>query len=133
MLSHPVKKGVRVITLAFRILVQTAITRGPRDHVHKRILHSDSKAQDKGIPETMVCRMLVFAWSLGPPMTGMVSGARIPEHGVCGMSANIRGLQHLPERSTRRTAVRMHSHLYNLPVHIAVVSKGTGRYSQKPR
>ena len=31
-----------------------------------RILHAGSKAQDRVILETMVCRILVFAWSCGP-------------------------------------------------------------------
>ena len=31
-----------------------------------KILHSGPKAQEKWIPETMVCRILVFMWSFGP-------------------------------------------------------------------
>ena len=38
--------------------------------VNTRILRFGSKAQDKGIPETMVCRILLFMWSLGPIIVG---------------------------------------------------------------
>ena len=39
---------------------------GPKDHLSIRIPHPGSKAQDKGgIPETMVCRILLFMWSFG--------------------------------------------------------------------
>ena len=40
--------------------------RGPRDHINIRILHSGFKAQDKGIRETMVPRILTFMWSFAP-------------------------------------------------------------------
>ena len=40
--------------------------RGPKDHINMRIPLPGSKAQDKGIPETMVCRSRVFTWSMRP-------------------------------------------------------------------
>ena len=49
-------------------LVYSADARGRKDCINIRILHSVSKAkaQEKGIPETMVCRILMFTQSLGP-------------------------------------------------------------------
>ena len=41
-------------------------SRRPKDHIVIRILHSDPKAKDKGIPESVVCRILVFMLSFGP-------------------------------------------------------------------
>ena len=38
----------------------------PKGHTNRRILHSGSKAQDKGIPETMICRILCLRGLLGP-------------------------------------------------------------------
>ena len=38
---------------------------GPKDHINTRISHSGCKNQYKGIPETMVGRILVFMWSYG--------------------------------------------------------------------
>ena len=32
---------------------------GTKEHINRRILHSDSEAQDKRSPENMVCRILV--------------------------------------------------------------------------
>ena len=43
----------------------TALTWGPKDHINTRILHSGPNAQYKGIPEPMVCRILMFLWSFG--------------------------------------------------------------------
>ena len=43
--------------------------RGPKDHINIRILQFGSKVQDKpktqtrGIPNTMICRILAFKWS----------------------------------------------------------------------
>ena len=39
---------------------------GPKDHTNIRILHPGAKAQNRGIPEIIVCRILMFRWSLGP-------------------------------------------------------------------
>ena len=39
---------------------------GPKDHLHIRILHSGANAQDKGIHETMVCRIRMLSWPIGP-------------------------------------------------------------------
>ena len=40
--------------------------RGPkRLHEHNRISHSGSDAEYKGIPKTMLCRILWFVWSSG--------------------------------------------------------------------
>ena len=37
------------------------------DHINVRILHSDSKAQDKGDSRKCgLCRVLMFMWSFGP-------------------------------------------------------------------
>ena len=37
---------------------------GPTDHIHIRISHSGSQAQQKrGIPEILLCRILMFIWS----------------------------------------------------------------------
>ena len=47
-------------------------------HIYIRILlHSGSKAQDKGIPETMVLKIPVFMWSVEPsqPRSSMTSAA----------------------------------------------------------
>ena len=33
-----------------------------------RAVHFASKVQEKSIPETMVSRILMFMWSLGPPI-----------------------------------------------------------------
>ena len=40
--------------------------RGPEDHINTRILHSSSQTPNKGIPEILRCRSLVFMWSFGP-------------------------------------------------------------------
>ena len=40
--------------------------RGQKDHMNIRILQSGFEAQDKGLPETMVCRILMLSWSVGP-------------------------------------------------------------------
>ena len=41
------------------------MSRDPKDHINTRILHSGSKDQYKGIPDTMVGRILMFMWSFG--------------------------------------------------------------------
>ena len=33
---------------------------GPKGHLNRSILYSGAKAQDKGIPETMVVKILLF-------------------------------------------------------------------------
>ena len=48
---------------------KSALYRGPKDHINIRILQSGSKAQYKGIPETMLCSLphpcvCVVVWSL---------------------------------------------------------------------
>ena len=45
---------------------QNGLDSGPKDHINIRISHSSSKAQLRGIPETMVCRILMSMWSGGP-------------------------------------------------------------------
>ena len=40
--------------------------RGPIDDVNTWILNSSSKAQDKGLPEAIISRILMFIWSFGP-------------------------------------------------------------------
>ena len=40
--------------------------RGPKDQLNMRILHSGSKTQDTGIPETMVRRTLMLMCFFGP-------------------------------------------------------------------
>ena len=47
------------------------VNRSRKDHLNIRILHSGSKAQDKEIPETVVCRILMFKWSFGPPFKAL--------------------------------------------------------------
>ena len=37
-----------------------------KDHINRRILHSGSKAQKRGIPEIRVCRIVMFMRSFGP-------------------------------------------------------------------
>ena len=44
------------------------ILRGSKGHMNVRISHSGSKAQRKGIPEVMVCRILMFGGPLEAPM-----------------------------------------------------------------
>ena len=46
---------------------------GPEDHINTRISHSGSRAQSKGMPEIMVCRILMFMWSVGSLNTGVLS------------------------------------------------------------
>ena len=56
-----------LLTLLISLLTTTygpPSNRGPKDHVKIRISHRGSKAQYKGIPGTMFCRILVFMWSL---------------------------------------------------------------------
>ena len=43
-----------------------SLFRGTRDHVKRRILHLGSQAPERGIPEVMVCRILIFTWPFGP-------------------------------------------------------------------
>ena len=45
-------------------MLAKCIHRGPKDHRTARILHSGSKAQTKGIPETMVCSILVLIYHI---------------------------------------------------------------------
>ena len=44
------------------------------DDTNIGILHSGSKAQDRGIPETMAYRILMFMWSLEPRVEGWQQG-----------------------------------------------------------
>ena len=45
--------------------VGASLLGGPKDHINIRISHSGSRAQDRGIPEIMVGRILMFMWSFG--------------------------------------------------------------------
>ena len=51
----------------------------PKGHVNMRISHSGSKDQYRGIPETMVARIPLFRWPLGPvnPRSSAQSPRRI--------------------------------------------------------
>ena len=67
----------------FSVLVTTrqdlqveSVISGPKGHINIRISHSGSKAQYEGIPEIMVCRILVFMWSLGPQVMTCLPGGR---------------------------------------------------------
>ena len=71
------------------LLLTLGFVGGPKDHLNRRILHSDSKAQDKGIPETTVCRMLVFKGPFGPRSFCFTSG--LCEAAVPGLSCRSRG------------------------------------------
>ena len=42
------------------------VCRAPKGHTNVRILHFGSTVPEKGIRETMVCRIPTFAWSFGP-------------------------------------------------------------------
>ena len=42
-----------------------AIFRGPNNRINIRILHCGFTAQDKGIPETTVCRIFMFRYVVG--------------------------------------------------------------------
>ena len=46
-------------------MLRVVVYWGPRDHINIRISHSGSKAQFKGIPETLFWRILMFIWSFG--------------------------------------------------------------------
>ena len=52
--------------LSSAILFWSYETRSPNDHTNKRILQPASRAQDKRIPEAMVCRILRFMRSFQP-------------------------------------------------------------------
>ena len=48
-------------------------SRGPKDHINMRVLHSGSKAKDQQIPETMICRILGIMWFFGPLALSVVT------------------------------------------------------------
>ena len=62
-----------------------SLDRGPHDHLNIRIWLSGSKAQYKGgIPEIMVCRILMFMWSSWAILKCLPSGSMFAFRNVVG-------------------------------------------------
>ena len=57
-----------------------------------RMRHSGSQARDKEIPETMVCRILVFRWSFGPLASPRPIGALFEGGGGVGGAPLFQGV-----------------------------------------
>ena len=67
--AEPPLKGIRVPCKGFEVLFGAAISQvqSYRDRINALTIQSGAKAQNKRIPETMACRILLFVWSFEAP------------------------------------------------------------------
>ena len=75
---------IHIPTVGRRDLYLSENLRGTKDHLKIRILRSGSKAQgkeDSRNPETMVRRILMFMWSVGPRETSRALEASVLANG----------------------------------------------------
>ena len=79
------------------------LSRGSKDHIRRRILHSGSTAQDKGGSEAIVCRILMFTCDLLCPhgIPNRVGFVARNLHKIFEGNPKRRGLNTIPSQRCR--------------------------------